>query len=123
MRLLFGLLGVCLLIAAGVLAHQRAAFVKTASFAVGTAIKSKFGSAHPDIRFTTRTGQIVTFPQGGAVRVTGVQHIRVIYDPAKPEETACVDRPGAVYFSSIMLAVIGSFMLAVLVLPALFVKR
>ncbi|MDE8347782.1 MAG: DUF3592 domain-containing protein, partial [Acidocella sp.] len=88
MRLLFGLLGVCFLIAAGILAHQRVGFVRAASSAEGTAIQSGFGPAHPDIKFTTSAGRLVTFSQGGAVRISAGAHVKVLYDPARPQETA-----------------------------------
>lgn len=98
-------------------------FVKTSSFAEGIAIESGFGPSHPDIRFTTSTGQIITFAQSGAVEIPGGAHVRVLYDPLNPEETACTDSFGSIYFMPMLLGFIGGFMLLALLLPAWFVQR
>lgn len=106
--------GVVLVIAALLIALRVRANVGHASVADGTVARLNAGGSHPQIEFTTSSGQHISYPQGGLIwgYRTG-QHVRVLYDPKHPADSARIDAVGVVWFAPALLAFIAIVLLAV----------
>lgn len=105
----FALIGLGLTGAAIVLAATTHAFIQKAEVADGVVVEVNFGSSHPQIEFTTSAGRTkFSHSQGGLIFGYKVgDRVRMLYDPADPQRTACLDRFGALYASSLFLGGIG----------------
>ena len=107
-----GALAIALWLAAGV-----RSFVLTAQRAPGTVVALNAGGSHPQISFTTRTGQTIAYPQGGLI--FGYRQddaVEVLYDPANPQGSATISAIGAVWSAPLIAGLVG----AVFVGTALF---
>jgi hypothetical protein len=112
--LTFGL--VLLFIAASVAVHTRR-FVAGAARAPGVVTGAPAGGSHPIIRFTTASGEEVSYPQGGFVfGYHSGDKVSVIYDPDNPAYAASLDTVGAVWFFPLMLGGLGVFFFAAVLL-------
>ena len=106
--LLFSIVGVVLVVAAGLSAYATAGFIRRSQVMPGVVVDTRYGQSHPDIRFTTRNGQTLTYSQGGAVfGMSQGKAVRVRYDPADPGRAASLDTPVAIWSVAGMLAVLG----------------
>ncbi len=96
-------------------------FVRDASRADGTVVSLLAGGSHPDIEFTTSSGQKISYAQGGWIfGYRPGDRVRVLYDPLNPAGTACLESIGALWFAPLFLSTLGLFFLIGGVLKASF---
>lgn len=117
-RVFFLTVGLVLLLLAAVDAVHTRRFVVGAARAPGLVINTPFGGSHPVIRFTTASGEAVSFPQGRFV--SGYRpgdKVTVVYDSNSPHG-ASLDTVGAVWFFPLILGGLGVFFLAVVLLDS-----
>lgn len=101
-------IGALLLIGATFNAVGVIRFVRSAVAADGRVSKLNAGGSHPQIEFTTGEGERVSYPQGGLIfGFKPNDRVTVLYDVTNPRRTATVDRFGALWFWSLMLASLG----------------
>ena len=83
--LLFGAVGLLILAVAAFEVTHRLEFLQIAQAVDGQVERLNAGGSHPQIAFTTATGQRVSYPQGGMIfGYEPGQPVRVLYDPAQP---------------------------------------
>jgi hypothetical protein len=83
-------------------------FVSGSAAAPGVVVRLNAGGSHPQIEFTTPSGQKISYPQGGLIfGYREGDQVRVLYRPSDPAGTACVDAFGALWFVPMLLAIIG----------------
>ncbi len=117
--LLFSAIGGCVLLVALAIGLSHLSFINEASSALGTVVSLNAGGSHPEIRFTTSSGEVVECPQGGFIFGYQVgDRVTVLYDGQSPHE-ACVDATGALWGVPIFLLVIGGVFTVVGVSKAL----
>jgi hypothetical protein len=105
---LFVLIGLGLLAAAAMLAIRTWDFLHEAAAAPGIVVALLAGGSHPQIEFTTASGRKVTYAQGGFIfGYRAGERVTVLYRPDRPDQTACIDAAGALWFSSVILGFIG----------------
>jgi hypothetical protein len=105
---LFILIGIGLLVAAIRSGATRREFVREADSADGVVVGLNAGGSHPQIEFTTSSGQKISYPQGGFIfGYRPGDRVRVLYRPGDPAKTACVDAPGALWFTPLFLGSLG----------------
>ena len=101
-------IGVALLGAALASALSVRRFTRESSLADGRVIKLNAGGSHPEIMFTTRGGERVSYPQGGLIAGYSVgDAVRVRYREADPKRSATLDTFGALFFWPVLLVVLG----------------
>lgn len=106
-------IGIVLLAAAGVTAGARRSFVRRALATEGIVVRLNAGGSHPQIEFTTSSGEKVSYPQGGLIfGYRPGDRVRVLYNPTAAAGTACVDRFGALWFGPLVLLILGLFCVA-----------
>jgi hypothetical protein len=106
--LLIAFLGLVLLAIAGYLASERYGFLSRAQTAPGVVKALNAGGSHPQIEFTTASGEAVSYPQGGMIYGYQIgQPVQVFYRPEKPPATAVINDLGALWGTSALLGVIG----------------
>jgi hypothetical protein len=105
---LFILMGVGLVVLAIKLGIAKRQFLRDASTADGLVVRLNAGGSHPQIEFTTTSGQSVSYPQGGLIFGNRIgDRVRVLYNSGDPIKTACVDSFGALWFAPIFLLALG----------------
>ncbi len=94
-------------------AADRLDFVKNAARAPGIVSALNAGGSHPQIEFVSQAGTAVSYPQGGLIfgYRTG-DAVQVLYRPADPRRTACIDSFGALWFLPILFALGSAFFAA-----------
>ena len=115
----FTLIGLGLLVAAVLVGRSTLHFIRTALRAPGVVTRLNAGGSHPEVQFTARSGQVVSYPQGG--EISGYQagdRVTVLYDPRQPASTACTDVPGALWDAAGGLGFLGVVFFGVGVLGA-----
>lgn len=113
-RLFCFIIGGGMLAAAIPVAISTYSFVRRAERAPGVVVATPFGGAHPEIEFLTRSGQRISYPQGGLIfGYKPGDKVRVLYDASSPASDRCVDAFGAIWAASLFLAGIGLSMLIV----------
>lgn len=106
--LLFALIGIVLLGIAVNLTLDRREFLARAQTAEGTVSHLNAGGSHPEIAFTTGTGEKISYPQGGIIfGYRQGQTVRVHYLPERPVGSAIVDDPGALWGPAGLLGCLG----------------
>lgn len=106
--LLFALIGIGLLGIALNLTLDRREFLTHAEVADGIVSHLNAGGSHPEIAFTTATGEKISYPQGGLIfGYRQGQSVRVHYLPDQPALSAVVDDPGALWGPSGLLGGLG----------------
>ena len=96
-----------------------AAFMRRSATADGSVIRLHAGGSHPQIEFTTPSGETVSYSQGGFIFSYRVgDRVRVRYDPANPRATASLDTIGALWFPPLLLAALGGVSAAAALLTA-----
>jgi hypothetical protein len=106
--LLFALIGIGLLGAAFNLALDRREFLARAEMADGIVSHLNAGGSHPEITFTTASGEKISYPQGGFIfGYQKDQPVRVHYLPEQPAGSAIVSDRGALWGTSALLGCIG----------------
>ncbi len=105
---LFILIGVGLIITAITIGFTTYKFIHDSTTANGIVVRLNAGGSHPQIEFTLVSGQKISYPQGGLIfGYKPGDHLRVLYNPNNPMQTACIDSFGALWFSSLFLSTIG----------------
>ncbi|WP_025129515.1 DUF3592 domain-containing protein [Pseudomonas sp. PH1b] len=106
--LLFALIGIGLLVIAVNLSLDRREFLASAQTADGIVSDLNAGGSHPEIAFTTGTGEKISYPQGGFIfGYQKDQPVRVYYLPQQPANSAIIDDPAALWGTSGVLGFIG----------------
>ncbi|WP_248794891.1 DUF3592 domain-containing protein [Pseudomonas sp. MWU13-2105] len=106
--LLFALIGIVLLGIAVNLTLDRRVFLAHAQTAVGIVSHLNAGGSHPEIAFATRSGEKISYPQGGFIfGYQKDQPVRVYYLPEQPASSAVVDDPAALWATPGVLGGIG----------------
>jgi len=106
--LLFALIGIGLLGIALNLTLDRREFLAHAEAADGIVSHLNAGGSHPEIAFTTATGEKISYPQGGLIfGYQQGQSVRVRYLPDQPAVSAVVDDLGALWGASALLGGLG----------------
>lgn len=105
---LIAFIGVVLLAIAGYLVSERHGFLSHAQRAPGVVKALNAGGSHPQIEFTSASGEVVSYPQGGMIYgyQTG-QPVQVFYQPEKPSATAVINDAGALWGTSGLVGLIG----------------
>ncbi|WP_338523534.1 DUF3592 domain-containing protein [Pseudomonas batumici] len=106
--LLFALIGIGLLGITVDLALERRELLAHAETADGIVSHLNAGGSHPEIAFTTRSGEKISYPQGGIIfGYQQNQPVRVYYLPEQPAGSAVVDDLGALWGASGLLGCLG----------------
>ncbi|WP_260961092.1 DUF3592 domain-containing protein [Pseudomonas citri] len=106
--LLFALIGIGLLGIAANLSLDRREFLAYARTADGIVSHLNAGGSHPEIVFTTDTGEKISYPQGGLIfGYHQGEAVRVHYLPEQPAGSAVIDDPGALWGPSGLLGALG----------------
>ncbi len=96
--LLFALIGIGLLGIAVNLTLERREFLVHAQTADGIVSHLNAGGSHPEIAFTTSSGEKISYPQSGFIfGYRQDQPVRVYYLPEQPASSAVVDSPAALW--------------------------
>lgn len=107
--LFFMVLGAVALVVAALLAARTAEFVRSAARAEGEVVRLNAGGSHPEVAFTTTTGERVSYPQGGFIAGYAVgDRVRVLYDAAAPAATARIDAVGSLWAWPLIVGFLGS---------------
>ncbi|MBD0687801.1 MULTISPECIES: DUF3592 domain-containing protein [unclassified Pseudomonas] len=105
---LFALIGIGLLSIAVHLTLDRREFLAHAQTADGVVSRLNAGGSHPEIAFTTDSGEKISYPQGGFIfGYRQDQSVRVHYLPERPAGSAIVDDPAALWGTSGLLGCLG----------------
>jgi hypothetical protein len=106
--IVFLMVGSGLLVAAVVTGLAIRGFVGRATPASGVVSRLNAGGSHPEIEFTTASGETISYPQGGLIfGYRPGQKVRVLYGQENPRGTARVDAFGALWFAPLMLLGLG----------------
>ncbi|AIO49159.1 MULTISPECIES: DUF3592 domain-containing protein [Burkholderia] len=102
-------IGVGLLVAAAISAQSTREFLRTSIVVPGLVVKLNAGGYHPEIQFTTKTGQQISYPQGGIVtKVELGQRVEVRYQADDPDGSATMNVFAAIWDSTIVFAFMGA---------------
>lgn len=114
-------IGVGLLVAAAISAQSTREFLRTSIVVPGLVVKLNAGGYHPEIQFTTKTGQQISYPQGGIVtKVELGQRVEVRYQADDPDGSATMNVFAAIWDSTIVFAFMGvvAIMCGIMNLPS-----
>ncbi|MEB2500783.1 MULTISPECIES: DUF3592 domain-containing protein [Burkholderia] len=101
-------IGVAFLIIAAIIGWSTRGFLQTAIAVPGEVVSLNAGGSHPQIEFVTKTGERISYPQGGMIYGTKVgDKVTVLYQPEAPARTATIDKLGAVWNWTLMAAIFG----------------
>ena len=107
--LVFTLVGVGLMISAGWWAVSTRQFVARAASAPGLVVRLNHGGAHPEVRFTTATGEAVEYGQGGMIWGYRVgDRVEVLYAPEHPGRDPVIHTAGALWGFVAMVFFMGA---------------
>jgi len=88
-------------------------FMRESIVVPGRVVRLTYGPHHPDIVFTTRTGERIEYPQGGEVDVHLGEAVEVRYLPAEPRMSARMNTFGALWGGAMTEGIAGTlFVLA-----------
>lgn len=106
--LFFGFASVVIFIIAGCIANYQYNFLSHAQKAAGVVKFLNAGGSHPEIEFTTKSGEVVSYPQGGMMSgYEPGQAVEVFYNAENPSLTPVIDDPGAIWGMATLIGVIG----------------
>ncbi|KPW94106.1 DUF3592 domain-containing protein [Pseudomonas corrugata] len=106
--LLFALIGIGLLCIAVNLTLDRREFLSRAQTANGIVSRLNAGGSHPEIAFTSVSGEAISYPQGGMIfGYQQGQSVRVHYLAEQPAGSAVIDDAGALWGPSGLLGCLG----------------
>jgi hypothetical protein len=106
--IVFFVVGVGLLIASVVTGIALRGFISRAVSAPGVVSRLNAGGSHPEIEFTTASGEMISYPQGGLIfGYRPGQKVRVLYAEDNPKGTAHVNSFGALWFTPLTLFGLG----------------
>ncbi len=107
--LFFTVIGAALLIAAVIATIGVQRFRDAAARADGVVERLNAGGSHPQIRFTTTAGDVVSYAQGGLIFCYRAgDRVRVMYRPDRPQATARLDQFGAMWAMPLLLGLLGA---------------
>nr|WP_182550547.1 DUF3592 domain-containing protein [Phyllobacterium myrsinacearum] len=102
-------IGAVLLIAAAVSAGMTLNFLGSSIVVPGDVVALNAGGSHPQIAFVTKTGEQVSYPQGGLVFGSKVgDRVEVRYRTDSPKQSATLNQFGAIWTVTIVLAGLGA---------------
>jgi len=107
------LVGVALaaLVAAGGTSLSARDFVRSTERAEGVVAYLRAGDSHPQIQFTTASGETVSYPQNGWIwGYHAGDRVTVLYNPRRPRD-AEIDVFGAIWSIPMLFAALGAFFL------------
>lgn len=108
LALLFALIGIGLLAITADFTLERRDFLARAQTADGIVSHLNAGGSHPEIAFTTDSGETISYPQNGFIfGYQQDQPVRVYYLPEQPAGSAIVDDPAALWGTPGVLGCIG----------------
>ncbi len=102
-------IGVSLLVAAAINAQSAREFLRTSIVVPGLVVKLNAGGYHPEIQFTTKTGQQISYPQGGITKVELGQRVEVRYQADDPDGSATMNVFVAIWDSPIVFTIMAAF--------------
>lgn len=106
--LLFAAVGLLILAVAAFEVTHRLEFLQVAQAVDGQVERLNAGGSHPQVAFTTATGQRVSYPQGGMIfGYEPGQPVRVLYDPAQPRLEPVLDTFGALWGMTVVWVLLG----------------
>ncbi|MFJ3485598.1 DUF3592 domain-containing protein [Pseudomonas sp. NPDC090202] len=106
--LIIAFIGLVLLAISGDLVSERYGFLSQALSAPGVVTSLNAGGSHPQIEFSSASGEQVTYPQGGMIYgYKNGQPVQVFYRPEKPATTAVIDDLGALWGTPVLVGLIG----------------
>ena len=110
----FALVGVGLMVAAGFEAASTRSFLARARPAAGEVTLLRAGGSHPQVRFVTEEGRTVEYAQNGMIGGYRVgDRVTVLYDPRDPAMDPVVNTLGALWGFNVMTFLMGGvFVLA-----------
>ncbi|KWF17608.1 DUF3592 domain-containing protein [Burkholderia pseudomultivorans] len=115
-------IGVGFLIAAAFSVQSTREFLRTSIVVPGRVVKLNAGGYHPEIEFVTKSGERISYPQGGILiaAMTVGQDVEVRYLPEQPIPTATVNTFRAIWDMPIFLATmgLGAILVGLLNLPS-----
>ncbi len=105
----FAVVGLSVIAGASAGAVSTHHFVQTAAHAPGVVTKLNAGGVHPEVQFTSASGRVVSYPQGGMIKSyrTG-ERVTVLYDPGAPSLDPHRDTFGALWLDWISLFGLGA---------------
>lgn len=102
-------IGVVLLVVAALVALSTRDFLRTAIAVPGAVVSLNAGGSHPQVEFVTRSGERISYPQGGMIYGMKVgDKVTVLYQPDAPARTATIDRFGAVWNWTLLALILGA---------------
>ncbi|CAG2351104.1 DUF3592 domain-containing protein [Burkholderia sola] len=109
----FAIVGTCILIGVALYAQSTREFLRTSVVVPGRVVKLNAGTHHPEIAFTTLTGERVEYAQGGDVSVQDGATVEVRYAPDAPKMTARMNTFGAIWGGVLAIGAMGAVFFAV----------
>ncbi|MBY4867016.1 DUF3592 domain-containing protein [Burkholderia anthina] len=89
-------------------------FLQSSSVANGKVTELNHGSSHPEIEFTTQSGEKISYPQGGFIFGMSVgDEVSVRYLADAPRRTARLDQFGSMWFWTLATAMFAIVFLAI----------
>jgi hypothetical protein len=106
--IVFLMVGAGLIVTAMVTGIAIRGFIGRAASAPGSVSHLNAGGSHPEIEFTTGSGEKISYPQGGLIfGYRPGDKVRVLYGREDPRGTARVDAFGALWFTPLILFGLG----------------
>jgi hypothetical protein len=82
-------------------------FISTASSAQGVVVRLNAGGSHPQVKFTTKEGREISYPQNGLVfGYKSGDKVKVMYNSQHPQN-AEIDTFGALWGFPVLLFILG----------------
>lgn len=101
-------LGIIAAISAVYSAYRTQEFLRHAVRADGIVVALVAGGSHPRVAFTTDKGEQVVRALGGFIGGWRVgDRVQVLYQSGQALETATMDRPGAIWFATILASILS----------------
>ncbi|HEY1412418.1 MAG TPA: DUF3592 domain-containing protein [Rhodopila sp.] len=108
----FVVVGVILLVVAIRNAVGTYGFIRTATWVEGKVVGLNAGRSHPQISFTPKQGETISFPQGGLIfGLRPGETVRVLFRPENPAGTATIGAIGALWYATFIPAIIAALLL------------
>jgi hypothetical protein len=106
-------IGIAFFVGAAINAFATMNFIQSSVVALGNVTALNAGGSHPEIEFVTRTGERISYPQGGMISGFKVgDRVRVRYRPDDAYRSATVDQFGSLWNAPIILAILGAGFIA-----------
>lgn len=106
-RMFFSVIGLVIIITAVIWGVSNWRFIAFAEIAQGIVTKLNAGGSHPEIKFTTKEGKEIEYPQGGLIFGYRVgDEVSVYYDSQNPKN-AVIENFGALWGFPILAFLLG----------------